>query len=178
MGAGAEEGAMDEKFMRRALELAKAALDEDGAVPYAAVVVKDGRIVGEGLNRAVARSDPTSHGEVEAIRDACRRLGTPDLSGCDLYTTAEPCAMCVATIHLAHVERLYYAISGPDNAPVLAEIGRRDPRWARRISGSELRREVGLPVEQRAMPAGQLLAGEAKALLDAFLARKTGGPKA
>lgn len=163
---------MDERFMRRALELAKAALDEDGAVPYAAVVVKDGVIVGEGLNRAVAKSDPTSHGEVEAIRDACRRLGTADLAGCELYTTAEPCAMCVATMHLAHIERFAYAISGPDNAPVLAEIGRKDPRWARRISGAELRREVGLPVERRAMPARQMLAAEARTLLDAFLARR------
>ena len=163
--------------MRRALEIARGALEEDGAVPYAAVVVKDGKIVGEGLNRAVARSDPTSHGEIEAIRDACRRLGTPDLSGCDLYTTAEPCAMCVATMHLAHVERLFYAASGADSAPALAEIGRRDPRWARRISGAELRREVGLPLERRAMPARQLLAEEAKALLDAFLARAPGGRK-
>ena len=67
---------MDERFMRRALEIARRSLVMPGALPYAAVIVKDGQIVGEGLNQALANHDPTSHGEVEAIRDACKRLGT------------------------------------------------------------------------------------------------------
>ena len=85
----------DEKFMRRAIELSTQALDEPGARPYGAVVVKDGRIVGEGLNQSAKNFDPTSHGEVEAIRDACRNLKTTDLSGADLYTSCEPCSVCV-----------------------------------------------------------------------------------
>ena len=84
----------DEKFMRRAIELSAQALEKPGARPYAAVIVKDGKIVGEGLNQSTGHFDPTSHGEVEAIRDACRNLKTLDLSGCDLYTSAEPCSMC------------------------------------------------------------------------------------
>src|SRR6266542_3854006 len=75
-----------EKFMRRAIELArKTAVEDNAGGPFAAVVVRDGEIVGEGWNRVVAEHDPTWHGEVAAIRDACRRLGTHDLSGCDLY---------------------------------------------------------------------------------------------
>jgi len=85
----------DETFMRRAIALSEQALGEAGAGPFAAVIVRDGAIVGEGINRSRAKHDPTSHGEVEAIRDACGRLKTVDLSGCDLYTTCEPCTMCV-----------------------------------------------------------------------------------
>ena len=160
------------QFMRRALELASAAAGEAGALPYAAVVVKDGRIVGEGVNRTVAGCDPISHGEVEAIRDACRRLGALSLAGCDLYTTAEPCAMCVAAMHIVDVERLFYAASGGDTAAVFARLGAVDPRWSRRIGAAELRREVGLPVGERAMPASQLMADEARAILEAFVARQ------
>lgn len=163
---------MPNAFMQRAVELARASFDEAGALPYAAVVVKDGRIVGEGLNRSVATCDPTSHGEVEAIRDACKRLQTVSLAGCELYTTAEPCSMCVATMHLAGVDRLFYGASVADSAEVFARLAAIDPKWVRRIGAAELRREVGLPVEQRAMPAQQLMAREAKELLDAFVERQ------
>lgn len=163
---------MSNSFMQRAVELARAGVGEPGALPYAAVVVKDGRIVGEGLNRSLATCDPTSHGEVEAIRDACRRLNALSLAGCDLYTTAEPCAMCVATMHLAGVERLFYGASGADSAEVFARLAAIDPKWTRRIGAAELRREVGLPVERRAMPASQLMADEARAVLDAFVERQ------
>src|SRR5262245_31567762 len=83
-------------FMRRAIELSRhGVLRRDGG-PFGAVIVKDGQIVGEGWNRVIATNDPTAHGEVEAIRDAGRRLGTFVLAGCDLYTSAEPCPMCLA----------------------------------------------------------------------------------
>jgi len=98
----------DEKFMRRAIELSAQALDEPGARPYGAVVVRDGKIVGEGLNQSAKNFDPTSHGEVEAIRDACRNLKTTDLSGADLYTSCEPCSVCVATMLMAGIARMYY----------------------------------------------------------------------
>lgn len=160
-----------EVFMRRALEIARESLDDPGALPYGAVVVKDGRIVGEGLNRALGRSDPTSHGEVEAIRDACARLGTTDLSGCDLYTTAEPCSMCVATMYLAGITRLYYASAAPESAVFMGRLAARDGRWARRISGPELRSEVGLPMDKRRMPASAVLSAEAHALFEEFAKR-------
>ena len=93
----------DEKFMRRAIELSAQALDTPGARPYGAVVVKDGKIVGEGLNQSAKNFDPTSHGEVEAVRDACRNLKTTDLSGAELYTSCEPCSVCVATMIMAGI---------------------------------------------------------------------------
>ncbi len=162
---------MSETFMRRALEIARASLGEKGALPYAAVVVKDGQIVGEGLNRVDGKFDPTSHGEVEAIRDACARLGTIDLSGCDLYTTAEPCSMCVATMYLVGISRMYYASAMPESADFLGRLAARDPRWKRRISGVDLRREVGLPMEQRQMPAIPLLPEEMHAIFEDFAKR-------
>ncbi|MDX2157944.1 MAG: nucleoside deaminase [Hyphomicrobiaceae bacterium] len=159
--------------MRRALEIARQSLDDPGAMPYAAVVVKDGTIVGEGLNRALGKVDPTSHGEVEAIRDACAHLGTTDLSGCDLYTTAEPCSMCTATMYLAGISRLFYASAAPESAAFMARLAARDAKWSRRISGPDLRREVGLEMHQRRMPATPVLSGEAHALFDAY-AKKVG----
>ena len=98
-----------EKFMRRAIEISAEALDIPGTEPFGAVVVWDGKIVGEGINRSVLNNDPTSHGETEAIRDACRSLGTVHLRGCELYTSCEPCALCVAAMEIAGISRLYYA---------------------------------------------------------------------
>ena len=159
---------MKVEFMRRALEIARESLEIPGALPYAAVVVKNGEIVGEGLNKALTNSDPTSHGEVEAIRDACGRLGSTDLSGCDLYTTAEPCAMCVATMNIAGVARVYYASASADSAAFVSRLAAVDSKLRRRISNDDLRHEVGLSIEQRAMPSSQLLADEALRLFDDF----------
>src|SRR6478736_9602952 len=89
----------DDKFMDRALALSAQALTKPGTEPFGAVVVRDGVVVGEGINHSVAHWDPTSHGETEAIRDACRKLGTVDLNGSDLYSSCEPCALCVAVMH-------------------------------------------------------------------------------
>ncbi len=162
---------MDEAFMRRALELARDSLDSPGALPYAAVIVKDGQIVGEGLNKALANHDPTSHGEVEAIRDACYKLGTTRLVGCDLYTTAEPCSMCVATMYIAGIENLYYASASPASAAFVARLAALDASYTRHISSDDLRRQVGTPLRERQMPATQILAAEAEALFDEFAAR-------
>src|SRR2546421_8478084 len=85
----------------------------------ARVVVKDGAIVGEGLNQSAKNFDPTSHGEVEAVRDACRKLKTTDLTGCDLYTSCEPCSVCVATMIMAGIGRMYYGASLEQSAAVV-----------------------------------------------------------
>lgn len=164
---------MSEAFMRRALEIARSSLDIPGALPYAAVVVKDGQIVGEGLNKAIAIHDPTSHGEIEAIRDACRRLGTTSLDGADLYTTAEPCAMCVATMYLSGIARFWYASAAAESGAFMARLAVRDPRLVRKLAAADLRREVSLPMEQRQMTAAPLLTAEAHTLFGEF-ARKAG----
>ena len=100
----------DERYMRRALELAARAEDE---VPVGALVVLEDRIVGEGWNRPLSASDPTSHAEIEAIRAAGRALGNYRLAGATLYVTLEPCTMCVGAIFLARIARVVYGAADP-----------------------------------------------------------------
>jgi guanine deaminase len=100
-----------EIFMKKAIELSAEALSKPGTEPFGAVIVKSGVIVGQGLNHSVAHFDPTSHGEVEAIRDACRRLQCVDLSECEIYTSCEPCALCVAAMGIAGIKHMYCAAS-------------------------------------------------------------------
>jgi guanine deaminase len=101
--AGSPEAAA---FARRALELRRRA-EERGDQPYGAVVVKDGRIVGEGMSGVVMNRDPTAHAEMEAIRDACRRLGAADLAGCEIYASSRPCRMCEAACYWARIARMH-----------------------------------------------------------------------
>ncbi|MEA2930724.1 MAG: guanine deaminase [Hyphomicrobiales bacterium] len=156
----------DEKFMRRAIELSAQALATPGARPYGAVVVKDGKIVGEGLNQSAKNFDPTSHGEVEAVRDACRNLKTTDLTGCDLYTSCEPCSVCVATMIMAGVSRIYYGASLEQSAAVV-------PRPPLPPPTTLVRQQVGLPVEKRDMlPAETKLSSEAIAVLEAWVSKQ------
>ena len=156
----------DEKFMRRAIELSAQALDEPGAKPYGAVVVMDGKIVGEGLNQSAKNYDPTSHGEVEAIRDACRNLKTTDLSGSDLYTSCEPCSVCVATMLMAGIGRMYYGASLEQSAAVV-------PRPALPPPTTLVREQVGLPVDKRCMlPAEAKLGDEAIAVLKTWVEKQ------
>jgi guanine deaminase len=155
----------DEKFMRRAIELSAQALEKPGTKPYAAVIVKDGRIVGEGLNQSPKNFDPTSHGEVEAIRDACRNLKTLDLSGCELYTSCEPCSLCVSTMTISGIARMYYAASAAQSDSVI-------PRPAH-LRADRLRKQVALPTGEREMPTEQRLDGDAFAVLKEWAKRQT-----
>jgi tRNA(Arg) A34 adenosine deaminase TadA len=154
----------DEKFMRRAIELSAQALEKPGARPYGAVVVKDGRIVGEGLNESAIKFDPTSHGEVEAVRDACRNLKTTDLSGAELYTSCEPCSVCVGTMIMAGIRRMYYGAS-------LEQSGAIVPRPTMPPPALLVREQVGQPADQRSMlPAEVKLGDEAIAVLKSWVA--------
>ena len=100
-------------FMRKAIALAVENVDNGGG-PFGAVIVKDGEIVATGVNRVTANNDPTAHAEVSAIRAACSKLGTFDLSGCVLYTSCEPCPMCLSAIYWARIPKLYYAADKHD----------------------------------------------------------------
>ena len=102
----------DETWMRRALELARRARDE-GEVPVGALVVLDGRVIGEGWNRPIAASDATSHAETEAIRAACREMRNYRLAGATLYGTLEPCAMCIGAIFHARIARVVFGAPDP-----------------------------------------------------------------
>ena len=97
--------------MKTAIEEALIGIDAKNGGPFGAVVVKDGTIVGTGHNRVLAHNDPTAHGEVEAIRDACKNLGTFDLHGAELYTTCYPCPMCLGAILWARIGKVYYCMS-------------------------------------------------------------------
>jgi guanine deaminase len=99
-----------EGFMERAFELRRLAI-ERGDQPYGAVIVRDQRVVGEGASAVVIENDPTAHAEIQAIRDAARKLGSRDLSGCEMYGTSRACTMCEAAAYWARIARLHYGLS-------------------------------------------------------------------
>jgi tRNA(Arg) A34 adenosine deaminase TadA len=161
----------DERFMRRAVELSALALSQPGTEPFGAVIVKDGKIVGEGLNHSLAHFDPTSHGETEAIRDACRNLKTVDLRGCELYTSAEPCALCVAAMVISGIDQMYYAASMAQCDPLFGPLpmAERFP-----IDCDHLRAECGADVTGRSLKAEQRMDAEALEVLKAWVAPRLG----
>ena len=105
-----------EKFMTRAIELARSGADQNIGGPFGCVIVRDGEIVGEGNNRVTSDLDPTAHAEVVAIREACRKLNSFQLEGCIIYTSCEPCPMCLGAIYWARPERIYMACNRQDAA--------------------------------------------------------------
>lgn len=121
---------MEEKFMDEAVRVSKKYMELGEGGPFGCVVVKDGKIVGVGWNQVLASGDPTAHAEVTAIRDACKNLNTYQLTGCELYTTCEPCPMCLGAIYWARPDKVYYANTrqdaatiGFDDAFIYKEIG-------------------------------------------------------
>ena len=119
--------------MQQAIEEALEGIRAGHGGPFGAVIVKDGQIVGRGHNRVLKDHDPTCHGEVAAIRDACSRLGTHDLSGCEIYTTGEPCHMCLCACLWANISRIYYGCTIADNG----SIGFRDDKFSDLFEGRD-----------------------------------------
>jgi tRNA(Arg) A34 adenosine deaminase TadA len=109
-------GTANPEFLRRAIALATENVLQGKGGPFGAVIVRDGKIVGEGANSVTTTNDPTAHGEVNAIRAAARTLDTFDLAGCDLYTSCEPCPMCLAAAYWAHIRAIYYGANAADAA--------------------------------------------------------------
>lgn len=107
--------AYQEQFMKMAIELAAKNIDNEGG-PFGAVIVKNGEVVGEGCNRVTNHLDPTAHAEVMAIRNTCRNLKTFSLEGCEIYTSCEPCPMCLSAIYWAHLDKIYYGCTKQDAA--------------------------------------------------------------
>lgn len=108
----------EKKFLERAIELSRHGMSQSQGGPFGCVVVKDGEIVGEGYNSVTSTNDPTAHAEVMAIRDACKRLNTYQLSDCDIYTSCEPCPMCLGAIYWARPRRVIYANTKEDAAAI------------------------------------------------------------
>ncbi len=105
-----------EQFMRRAIELAQHGVDTNAGGPFGCVVVKDGHVIGEGCNEVTSSNDPTAHAEVVAIRNACAAIGSFQLDGCHIYTSCEPCPMCLGAIYWARPARIFYAGTREDAA--------------------------------------------------------------
>ena len=104
---------MKNKFMTRAIELSIESVNSGGG-PFGSIIVKNDKVIAEGSNKVTLNNDPTAHGEIVAIRKACKNLGNFNLSGCELFSTCEPCPMCLSAIYWAHIEKIYYANTRDD----------------------------------------------------------------
>jgi len=140
---------MDQAFMARAIQLSLENVSSGRGGPFGAVVVKDGNVVAEAANQVTATNDPTAHAEVMAIRQACQKLGFFELKGCDLYTSCEPCPMCLGAIYWARIDRVYFgnlaadaAKIGFDDSAIYAEI--KQPHPEREIPMMQMMREEAL----------------------------------
>ena len=138
-----------EDFMRRAIALSRQNVGRPDGGPFGAVIVRDGRIVGEGTNQVTGANDPTAHAEMVAIRAAAGALGTFKLNGCEIYTSCEPCPMCLAATYWAGLDRVWYGNDRHD----AAAIG---------FDDEFLYRELALPLGKRTLEIKQLLQAEAK----------------
>ena len=101
------------KFLLRAIELSIKSIENQGG-PFGSVIVKDGKIISEGFNKVTSTNDPTAHGEIVTIREACKKLNNFNLSGSELYSTCEPCPMCLSAIYWARIDKIYYANTRED----------------------------------------------------------------
>ncbi len=148
----------DEKFMRRAIDLARRGMDANSGGPFGCVIVKDGKIVGEGNNQVTSSNDPTAHAEIVAIRSACAELGTFQLEGCSVYTSCEPCPMCLGAIYWARPENIYIAGNRND----AAEAG---------FDDEYIYTELDKPNDQRRMSMKTILRDEAVQLFAEWKAK-------
>ena len=138
----------DAEFMRQAIQLASDNVVSGRGGPFGAVVVKDGEVIATGANQVTASNDPTAHAEVTAIRNACQALGHFQLDGCDVYTSCEPCPMCLAALYWSRCRAIFYGNSAAD----ASRVG---------FDDSFLYEEVRKPMDQRAIPMAQMMAAEA-----------------
>lgn len=132
-----------DELMREAIRLSEENVVNGGG-PFGAVIARDGEIVATGVNRVTANCDPTAHAEVSAIREACRKLGTFDLAGCEIFSSCEPCPMCLGAIYWAHLDKLYFG----NNKTDAKNIG---------FDDSFIYDELELPREKRKLPAEPMM---------------------
>src|SRR6056297_50284 len=144
---------MDTKFMDRAIDLARIGMNQNHGGPFGCVIVKDEQIVGEGHNRVTTSNDPTAHAEVVAIRDACKHLGTFQLTGCDVYTSCEPCPMCLGALYWARPDRIFYAANSKD----ASDAG---------FDDSVMYDEISVPAPERSITTNSLNRDKALKLFD------------
>jgi len=145
-------------FMREAIRLSRQQMERGAGGPFGAVIVRDEEIVGRGWNKVTSTNDPTAHAEVVAIRAACRKLKTFQLADCELYTSCEPCPMCLAAIYWARLRRVWFGNTRQD----AARIG---------FDDDSLYREVARPIARRTLPMQQILPAEALTAFRAWEAK-------
>jgi guanine deaminase len=141
---------MTNAFMQRAIQLATESVLSGRGGPFGAVIVKDSAVIAEGSNQVTSTNDPTAHAEILAIRQACSKLGVFELKDCELYTSCEPCPMCLGAIYWSRLARLYFANTAQD----AAQIG---------FDDSLIYHEIGLPHSKRRIPTLQIMRAEAQA---------------
>lgn len=141
--------------MRAAIRLSHSKMQANCGGPFGAVVVRQGKIVGRGWNQVTSTNDPTAHAEVSAIRDACKKLKTFQLDDCELYTSCEPCPMCLAAIYWARFKKVYYGNTRKDAAKIA-------------FDDDLIYREVAKPISKRTIPMKQLLRPEALEVFKAW----------
>ena len=149
------------KFMKKAIRISVNNVEKLKGGPFGAVIVKDGKIIARGANQVTAGNDPTAHAEVVAIRKACKLLKTFQLTGCEIYTSCEPCPMCLGAIYWARPDKLYYAGSKEDAAAI-------------QFDDQFIYEEIAKPVEERKLFTRQILREKA---LEAFEKWKTSANK-
>ena len=138
---------MNNKFMMRAVDLSMESVDK-GTGPFGAVVVKENKIISEGFNTVTLVKDPTTHAEIVAIRSACKVLNNFSLKGCELYTTCEPCPMCLSAIYWARIDKIYYANTRDDAQKI-------------DFSDAQIYEELNKPIKERKIPMQQMMREEA-----------------
>ncbi|MDR0618514.1 MAG: nucleoside deaminase [Bacteroidales bacterium] len=137
----------NEKIMRKAIALSEKSVHTGGG-PFGAIIVKDGKIIASGHNMVTLKNDPTAHAEISVIRKAARKLGSFSLSGCEIYTSCEPCPMCLSAIYWARIDKIYYANTKKDAAKIS-------------FDDSFIYEQIALPYSKRSIPVVQLLRNEA-----------------
>ena len=133
----------ENEFMQEAIEVALKGLNNNEGGPFGCVVVKNGKIIGKGNNKVTSTNDPTAHAEINAIREACTNIGSFQLDGCEIYTTCEPCPMCLGAIYWARPDIVYYACNQQD----AADVG---------FDDQFIYKEIPLPYSERSIPFEQL----------------------
>lgn len=146
-----------EKFMKMAIDLSRSGMVQGKGGPFGCVIVKNGQVIGQGCNSVLDTNDPTAHAEVVAIRDACKNLGSFQLEGCYLYTSCEPCPMCLGAIYWARPERVFFANTKKD----AAAIG---------FDDQFIYEELELPLNKRKIPFSQLSKKEANQVFKEWVA--------
>ena len=149
---------MKNEFMKKAIELSIESINKEGG-PFGSIIVKDNNIIAEGSNKVTSSNDPTAHGEIVAIREACKKLNTFNLAGCELYSTCEPCPMCLSAIYWARIEKIYYANTRDDAKKI-------------DFDDSLIYSEFSKSIKERKIPMIQIMRNEALVAFDLWSKKK------